>query len=141
MVTTNRLISLDAVGREGEDLIHLTGPLQVVARVAMDLPDGLPSEMELRFDAARVRGVGLKSGARYWANGVHQSRHQSGEFSAPFELVARFELLGCAPDRLPPIRLTLTIRFRVTVPVDGRVRVEASDVELLPDSSDGARPR
>ena len=141
MVTTNRLVSLDAVGREGTDLIHLTGPLQVVARAAMDRPDGLPPEIELRIDAARVRGVGLKTGARYWAKGVHQSRHAPGEVAAPLDVLARFELLGCAPDGRQPIRLTLMVRFRVTVPVDGRVRVEASEVELLPDSSDGALPR
>ena len=135
MVTTNRLISLDAVGRDGKDLIHLTGLLQVVARAAMDGSDGLATQVELRFDAARVRGVGLKSGARYWAEGLHQSRHQPEEFSTPFDVLGRFALLGLAREDAPPPRLTLTVRFRVTVPADGRVRVEASDVELLPNSS------
>ena len=135
MVTTDRLISLDAVGRDGTDLIHLTGLLQVVARVAMDEIDGIAPQVDLRFDAARVRGVGLKSGARYWAEGLHQSRHQPEEFSTPFDVLGRFELLGLAREDAPPTRLTLTVRFRVTVPADGRVRVEASDVELLPNSS------
>jgi hypothetical protein len=138
MVTTNRLVSLDVVGREGKDLIHLTGPLQVVARVAMDGADGLPPALELRFDAARVRGVGLKSGARYWANGLHQSRHPSGEFAAPFDVWARFELQGCAPDGPTIPCLTLAVRFRVTVPADGRVMVEAANVELRPEARDGA---
>jgi hypothetical protein len=135
MVTTNRLISLDAVGREGNDLIHLTGPLQVVARVAMDGGDGIAGQVDLRFDAARVRGVGLKTGARYWANGVHQWQHQSAEFSTPFDVLTRFALLGAAPEGPPIPGLTLAVRFRVTVPADGRVMVEAADVELLPDVS------
>ncbi len=138
MVTTNRLVSLDTVGREGKELIHLTGPLQVVARVAMDMHDGMPLQVELRVDAARVRGVGLNSGARYWAEGVHQFRHQPGEFSAAFDLVGRFEFLGCAPDDPQPRSLTLAVHCRVTFVAGGRVMVEVSDVELLPDASDGA---
>jgi hypothetical protein len=129
------LIALDAVGRDGKDLIHLTGLLQVVARAAMAGSDGIATQVDLRFDAARVRGVGLKSGARYWAEGLHQSRHQPDEFSTPFEVLGRFALLGLAREDTQPTRLTLTVRFRVTVPADGRVRVEASAVELLPDSS------
>jgi hypothetical protein len=140
MITTNRLVSLDAVGREGNDLIHLTGPLQMVARVAMDGADGIASRVDLRFDAARVRGVGLKTGARYWVEGIHQSRHPSRELSNPFEVIGRFNLLGSSSDDSPPTRLTLTVRFRVTVPADGRVTVEASDVELLPDSSPDVPP-
>ena len=140
MVTTNRLISLDAVGRDGKDLIHLTGLLQVVARAAMDGSDGIATQVDLRFDAARVRGVGLKTGARYWAEGLHQSRHQPEEFSTPFDVLGRFALLGLACEDAEPTRRTLTVRFRVTVPADGRVRVEASEVELLPDSNDGAPP-
>src|SRR5947209_14528779 len=103
MVTTSRLVSLDAVESEGADLIHLSGSLQVVARATMgEPPPGAPScspvpvQVELRFDAARVRGMGLKTGARYWVEGVHQSRHQPGEFSAPFDVVTRFELRGYA---------------------------------------------
>lgn len=132
MITTNRLISLDAVGRDGQDLIHLTGPLQVVARTAMGAPDGIPLQVELRFDAARVRGVGLRTGARYWAEGVHQSRCQPGEFSVPFDVVSRFELRRCASDGSQLTELTLMVCFRVTVPSDGRVMVTAGDVELLP---------
>jgi hypothetical protein len=138
MVTTNRLISLDAVGREGNDLIHLTGPVQVVARAAIDPSDGIATQVDLRFDAARVRGVGLTTGTRYWAEGVQQSSHQATEFSAPFDLVGRFELLGPAPEGPPITCLTLAVRFKVTVPADGRVTVEAADVELLSAASDGA---
>jgi hypothetical protein len=53
---------------------------------------------------------------------------------------ARFELLGCAPDDAQPICLTLAVHFRVTVATEGRVRVEASDVELLPDAGGCAPP-
>ena len=138
MVTTDRLISLDAVGRDGKDLIHLTGLLQVVARAAIAGSDGIATQVNLRFDAAPGthavggRGVGLKTGAMYWAEGLHQSGHQPDEFSTPFDVLGRFELLALAREDAQPTRLTLTVRFRVTVPADGRVRVEASDVELLP---------
>lgn len=145
MVTASRLVSLDAVRSERADLIHLTGWLQVVAPTAMGEP---PPEalfcspaliqVDLRCDATPGthtvggRGVGLKTGARYWVEGVHQSRHHAGEFAAPFEVVARFELLGFAPGGSQPTQRTLTVRFRVTVPGDGRVTVTAGDVELLP---------
>jgi hypothetical protein len=75
--------------------------------------------------------VDLKTGARYWAKGVHQSRHAPGEVAAPFDVLARFELLGCAPDGSQPRQFTLTVRFRVTVSVDGRVTVTAGAVEFL----------
>ena len=135
MATTNRLIPLDAFGRDPPDLVHLTGSIQVLARVTMGGADDLPAHVELCFDAASVRGMGLKSGARYWVEGVHQSRHQPGEFSAPFDVVSRFELRRCAPDGSQPSELTLIVCFTVTVPSDGRVMVAAEDVELLPDSS------
>src|SRR4051794_36612157 len=122
MVTTSRLVSLDAVGSEGTDLIHLTGWLQVVARATMGAPppgapvcSPVPVHVDLRFDATRVRGVGLKTGARYWVEGVHQSRHHAGEFAAPFDVVSRFELRRCVPDGSQSTELTLTVRFRVTV--------------------------
>src|SRR6266498_5826961 len=98
MVTTSRLVLLDVVGRDGKDPIHLTGPVQVVARAAMGTSDGAPFHLEIRFDAARVRGVGLKTGARYWADGLHQSTHQPTECCVPFDVVGCFELLGCGPD-------------------------------------------
>lgn len=142
MITTSRLISLDTVGSNGTEPVHLTGSLQVVARAAMGGPppeapirSPIPIQVNLRFDPTRVRGVGLKTGARYWVEGIHQSRHQPGEFAAPFDVVSRFELRGCAPDGSQPVRLTLTVRFRVTVPGDGRVMVTAGDVELLPPSA------
>jgi hypothetical protein len=134
MVTTNQLISLDTVRPNGTDLVHLTGPLQVVARTATGRGDGIALQVDLRCDAARVRGVGLKTGARYWAQGVHQSRCRPGELPTSFDLVNRFELLGTAPDGSPPHRLMLTVRLRVTVPPDGRVTVAVEEVRLLPDS-------
>jgi hypothetical protein len=132
MVTTSRLVLLDAVRREGEELIHLTGPLQVVARAAMDEVAGSACQVDLRFDAARVRGVGLKTGTRYWAEGLHQCRHQPEGLSAPLEVVGFFRLLCATPDAPQPTRLTLIVRFRVTVPADGRVTVAAEEVQLLP---------
>lgn len=131
MVTTNRLISLDAVGRDGRDLIHLTGSLQVVARAAMGDPDGAPIQVDLRFDAARVRGIDLKTGTRYWVEGLHQSMHQAGNGSAPFDVVGCFDLLGHSADAPPPPRLTLAVRFRVAVPPDGRVAVAIEEVRLM----------
>jgi hypothetical protein len=88
--------------------------------------------MELRVDAARVRGVDLKTGVRYWAEGVHESRHEPEEVAAPFDVLARFELLGCEPSGAQPRQLTVTVRFRVTVSVDRRVTVAGGAVELLP---------
>jgi hypothetical protein len=143
MMTTSRLVSLDVVvpDRARGELIHLTGQVQVVARAAMDAPDRMPAQVALRLDAARVRGVGLKSSARYWAQGLHQSWHQARELSTPFDVVGCFELLGCAPNDPQPICLALAVQFRVTIPADGRVTVEVSDVELRLDSSSCARPR
>ena len=134
MVTTSRLVLLDTVGRDGNDLIHLTGPVQVVARAAMGTPDGTPFEVELRFDAARVRGVGLKTGASYWAEGLHQSRLQPKERSTAFDVWGHFELLGAAPNDTQRTRRTLSVRFRVTVPADGRVTIAAEEVTLRPGS-------
>jgi hypothetical protein len=111
MVTTSRLVSLDVVRSEGTDLIHPTGWLQVVARAA-------------------------RGGPPYWAKGIHQSRHPSGEFAAPLDVWARFALRGSTPDGPPITCLTLAVRFRVTVPADRRVTVGAAEVELLPDASE-----
>jgi hypothetical protein len=137
MVTTSRLVPLDAVLSDGTDRIHLTGWLPVVARTAMRGPppgapvcSPVPVQVDLRFEATRVRGVGLKTGARYWVEGVHQSRHHPGAFSPPFGVVSRFELRGCAPDGSQPTQRTLTVRFRVTVPTDGSVTITIGEVEL-----------
>jgi hypothetical protein len=134
MVTTSQLISLDTVRPNGTDLVHLTGPLQVVARTVTDGADGIALQVDLRCDAVRVRGVGLKTGARYWAQGLHQSRCRPGNLPTSFDLVSRFELLGTALDGSPPWRLMLTVRLRVTVLPDGRVTVAAEKVEILPGS-------
>jgi hypothetical protein len=143
MMTTSRLISLDIVVPDGArgDLIHLTGPVQVVARAAMDAPDGSPAPVALRLDAARVRGVGLRSGARFWARGLHQSRHEVREISTPFDVLGCFELLGSAPNDPQLICLALAVQFRVTIPADGRVTVEVSDAELRPDLGGRTPPR
>jgi hypothetical protein len=132
MITTSRLLPLDAVGRVEQDLIHLTGPLQVVARAAMNDVGRAAARVDLRFDAGRVRGVSLKTGARYWVQGIHQSTHPAGNTGARFDVMGVFELLGAALENVQTTRLTLTVRLRVLVPADGRVTVEASEVELLP---------
>jgi hypothetical protein len=139
MITTSRVISFDTVGSNGTEPVHLTGSLRVLARTTMggptpDAPIGspVPIQVDLRFDATRVRGVGLKTGARYWAEGIHQSRHQPAEFSSPFDVVSRFELRGCAPDGSQPVQWTLSVSFRVIVSGDGRVTVTAGNVGLLP---------
>src|SRR4051794_26044548 len=140
MVTTSRLVPLDVVGRAEQDLIHLTGPLQVVARAEMDKAGDAAAQVDLRFDPSRIRGVSLKSGVRYWVEGLHCSSHQTGNEREPFELMGRFDLMGGAPRSEPPTRLILTVRLRVVVPADGRVTVEASDVGLLPDDGTGSSP-
>ncbi len=135
MVTTDQLIPIEAFGSEPPELAHLTGSFQMVARLRRDRPDGDSIQVDLRFDAARLRGVGLKTGARYWARGVHQSQYHFGELPAPFELVGRFELLGCGSDGSQSTQQTLTVRFKVIVPPDGRVSAAAAEVKLLSDSN------
>jgi hypothetical protein len=138
MVTTSRLVPLDAVGRAEQDLIHLTGPLQVVVRAEIGDAGNGAARADLRFDAGRVRGLGLKSGARYWVQGLHQSTYQSGSGRAPFEVTALFELLSGALESTQTGRLVLAVRFRVMIPADGRMTVEAAGVELLPDRDLGS---
>jgi hypothetical protein len=132
MVTTNRMISLDTVGRNGEELIHLSGPLQVVARADTDGRGGIPCQLDLRCDAAGVRGVGLKAGGRYWVEGRHCSTHRPEEIASPFLVLGHFVLRGLAPADARPTRQRLTVCFRVTVPAEGRVTVTAEGVEILP---------
>lgn len=138
MITTSRLVPLDAVGRAEQDLIHLTGPLHVVARAALGEVNDAAAQVELRFDAGQVRGVGLKTGARYWVEGRHQSTHPAGNGRAAFEVMSLFDLLGGVLPGEPLPRLILTVRCRVTVPADGRVSVETLEVKLLPDSGTGS---
>jgi hypothetical protein len=138
MITTSRLVPLDAVGRAEQDLIHLTGPLQVVARAEMGNAGRAAAQVDLRFDAGQVRGVGLKTGARYWVEGRHHCTHPAGNGRAAFEVTSGFALLGAALPGAPPPRLILTVRLRVMVPADGRVSVEALAVELLPGGGTGS---
>jgi len=126
------------VGRAEQDLIHLTGPLQVVARAEMGHASDAAAQVNLRFDAGQMRGVGLKTGARYWVEGRHHSTHPVGNGCAAFEVTSLFALLGGALPGAPPLRLILTVRLRVLVPADGRVSVEALAVELLPDGGTGS---
>jgi hypothetical protein len=146
MVTTNRLISIEAFGSDPPELVHLTGSFQVVARVTMEdaapaspppasgypaRAAGGPVHVEVCCDAARVRGVGLKSGARYEARGAYRLVDDAPELPAPLHLVSAFELLRHDPGDLPT-RLLLVIHARVTVQTDGKVSVGIEAPQLLP---------
>jgi hypothetical protein len=132
MVTTNRLIPIQAMGSDAPELVHLTGSVQMLARVRVGGPDDLPAHVELCFDAAGVRGAGLKSGARYQARGAYRVIEDPPELPMPFVLVSAFELLRHAPGDPPPTRLLLIVPFRVTVQADGRVMAGMEDPTLLP---------
>jgi hypothetical protein len=81
--------------------------------------------------------VSLKTGARYWVQGLHYSTHQAGCTGVPWVVTGIFELLRGAPEGALPTWLVLAVRLQVRVPVDGRVTVEASEVELLPGPPSG----
>jgi hypothetical protein len=106
----------------------------MVVRTTTDEADGIALQLDLRCNASRVRGVGLKSGVRYWAQGVHQSHRRPGECLTCFDLVGRFELRGAAVDGPQPGRMALIVRLHGTVASDGRVTVAVEEVELLPES-------
>src|SRR5947209_15579028 len=91
MVTTDRRIPIDVFGSDPPEIVHLTGSFQVLARVTIAGPDDLPAHVEVCFDAARVRGVGLKTGARYAAGGAYRFIDDLPELS--FRLVSAFEFL------------------------------------------------
>jgi hypothetical protein len=126
MATTNRLIPIEAFGSDPPELVHLTGSFQLLARVTVGGPD------EMCFDAAQVRGVGLKTGVRYQARGAHRFVDDLKELPVPLKLVGAFELLRHGPGDPPPTRLLLVVPFRVTVPNDVRVKVEMDEPTLLP---------
>jgi hypothetical protein len=135
MVTTNRLISVDAFGSDAHGLVHLTGLLQVVARVTLGDPDGVPAHVELLLDAAQVRGVGVENGAKYQARGAYRFILDPKELPVPVDLVSAFELLGYRHGNAQPTRLLLAVPFHVTVQADGRITVGIDDPKLLPSPS------
>jgi hypothetical protein len=135
MVTTNRLIPVDAFGSDPHGLVHLTGLLQVVARVTLGVPDGVPPHVELLFDAARVRGVGVENGAKYQARGAYRFILDPKELPVPVDLMSAFELLGYRHGNAQPTRLLLAVPVRGTVQADGRITVGIDDPKLLPSPS------
>jgi hypothetical protein len=90
MVTTNRLIPIDAFGNDTPELVHLTGSFQLLARVTIGSPNDLPARVEVSVDAGPVRGVGLKTGARYEARGAYRFIADLPELPVPFHLVSGF---------------------------------------------------
>jgi hypothetical protein len=132
MVTTDRLIPVAAFESDPSELVHLTGSFQVVARVTIGGPDDRPAHVEVCIDAGRVRGVGLRSGARYEARGAYRFIADLPELPVPLHLVSAFELLRHGPDEPQPTCLLLVVPFRVTVQSDGRVIAGMEDPRLLP---------
>jgi hypothetical protein len=131
MVTTQRLIPVEALGSDPPELVRLTGSFQVLARVTLATGDELPAHVELCFDAARVRGVGLKKGARYEARGAYRLSDTMRELPVPLDRVAAFELLRHGPGEQNSGRLLLIVPFRVTVRTDGKVTVGMETPTLL----------
>jgi hypothetical protein len=132
MVTTNSLISIDVFGSDPTGLIHLTGLLQVVGRVAIGNAGSDPTRVELLFDAAGVRGVGLETGARYQARGAYRFLHDPETIPGSLDLVSTFELVGYGCGDPQPARLLLAVPFCVTVQADGRILACIRDPKLLP---------
>jgi hypothetical protein len=132
MVTTNSVLSVETFGDDPPELVHLTGSFQVLARVTVGDPDDRPAHVEICFDAARVRGVGLKSGVRYETRGAYRFSDDAPELPVPLELVSAFELLRHGSGGPWPSRLLLVVPFRVTVQTDGKVTVGTEAPTLLP---------
>lgn len=132
MVTTNRLIPIEAIGSDPPEVVHLTGSFQVVARVTMAGDAGRLAHVEVCCDAVRVRGVGLKSGARYEARGASRFVDDAPELPAPLQWVTAFELLRYGFTGQPATLLLLVVRLRVMVQTDGKARVGIEDPQLLP---------
>lgn len=131
MVTTNRLIPVDAFG-SAPDLVHLTGSLQVVARVTLGDPGGVPAHVELLLDAAQVRGVGVENGAHYQARGTYRFVLDLKELPSPVELASAFEFLGFRHGNAWPTRLLLVVPIHARVGADGRITMEIEELKLLP---------
>jgi hypothetical protein len=132
MVTTNRQVPVDAFGSDPHGLVHLTGSLQVVARVTLGVPDGAPARVELLIDAAQVRGIGVESGARYQARGAYRFLHDPAELPILLDLVGTFELLGYGDSGTQHSRLLLAVPLHLTVQADGRITVGIEEPKLLP---------
>lgn len=132
MVTTNRLIPIDAFASDPNGLIHLTGLFQMVSRVTIGDPEAVPVHVELFFDAGRVRGVGLETGDRYQARGAYRFTHDAKELPSQLDLVSTFELLGYGRGNAQPSRLLLVVPFHVMVPAGGRITACIDDPKLLP---------
>jgi hypothetical protein len=132
MVTTNSVLPIETFGDDPPELVHLTGLFQVLARVTVGDPVDRLAHVELCFDAARVRGVGLKSGVRYEARGAYRFSDDAPQLPVPLHLVSAFELLRHGAGDSWPTRLLLVVPFRVTVQTDGKVRVGIVDPMLLP---------
>jgi hypothetical protein len=136
MITTNRLLPLDAFGSNPHGLVHLTGLLQVVARVTLGVPGGVPPRVDLLLDAARVRGMGLETGAHYLARGAYRFSLDPKELPVPLDLVSTFELLGYGHGNMHPRRLLLAVTFHVKIEADGRITVGIDAPKLLPSPSE-----
>jgi hypothetical protein len=132
MVTTNSLIQIDAFGSDAAGLIHLTGTFQMLARVTVGGADRMPAHIELSFDAAQVRGVGLESGVRYQARGAYRISDDPKELPLDLDLVSTFELLGYGREKSRPSRLLLVVPLHVTVQADGRSTTCMEDPQFLP---------
>jgi hypothetical protein len=139
MVTTNSVLPIEAFGNDPPEVVHLTGSFQVLARVTLGDPDDRPAHIELCFDAARVRGVGLKGGVRYEARGAYRFSDDAPELPVPLHLVSAFDLLRHGSGHPWPTRLLLVVPFQVTVQSDGKVIVRIDDPMLLPYSHDARR--
>ena len=140
MVTTNSALSLEAFGNDPPELVHLTGSFQVLARVTVADPEDRPARVELCFDAARVRGVGLKRGVRYEARGAQRFSDDALELPVSLQRVSAFELLRHGAGDGWPGRLLLVVLFRVTVRSDGTVTLGMEAPTLLPYPAGQAVP-
>jgi hypothetical protein len=138
MVTTTHLIPIQTIARDPPELVHLTGSFQVVARVTLGGAADRPAHIEVCLDAARVRGVGLKTGAWYEARGTYRCSDDLPEVPAPVDRVSAFELLRHGSGEPPSACLLLVVRFQVTVQSTGRVLAGLEAPRLLPcpDGSD-----
>lgn len=140
MVTTNRLVPVEAFGSDPPEIVHLTGSLQVLVRVTTATSDDLPAHVKLCLDAAGVRGVGLKTGARYEARGAYRLCDTTNELPAPLDRVAAFEILRHGTGEPVGSRLLLVVPFRLTVRADGKVTVGMETFTLLPYPGGQAPP-
>jgi hypothetical protein len=131
VVTTDCRIPVAAFASDPPELVHLTGSFQLLARVTMGGSEDQPAHAELCFDAARVRGVGLKNGVRYEARGAYRFSDDLPELPAAIHRVSAFELLRHGSGDGQPSRLLLVVLSQVTVQADGRVTAGMGDPVLL----------